>query len=134
MSARSVTINFTNQSDQTLDLNKAKLSKGNWSQDGTPPLTIGPKNKVIWEAHTFTGRDNFISGEVEYTLKGTPGNVSLLWKDPYVGNNVYRSFAPNGFELIQTGGSGDHAVLNLVLLPASGTKTNSSEKSGFMAG
>lgn len=134
MSARSVTIHFTNESNQTLDLNKAHLSKGNWAQSGMPPVQIPPKSKVIWEAHTFTGRDSMVIGEVEYLLKDTPGNVSLFWKDPYLGNNMYKSFAPNGFELIQSGGSGDHAVLKLILMQKADKPANSSEKSDFMAG
>lgn len=133
MSARSVTILFKNQSEYQLNLDKADLKKGRWAKNNTPPAAIPPKSECVWETHTFDGKDTFVKGEVKYIFDNDLGDISLSWKDPFIGSNVYRSSAPNGFEIKQEGGGGDHAVLRLTLLPVIDFQANSSEKRGFIA-
>ena len=127
MSARSTTVKLQNTTDFTLTLINAELDHGIWSQNQYPPRTIGPKSEGSWMSES----DGFMTGtegSVTYQLSDSKGNVYIEWDNPYIGSNSYKHTAPAGFEISQSGGSGDNAVVTFTLSTSNVPQTKSFEE------
>jgi len=118
MASRSTNVTLINNTDLTLILTQATLSHGVWSDGLYPPEKIAPHSKGNWQSES----DGFMTGTegtVTYTVENGTGNVVIHWDNPYAGGNGYSSSAPNGYEISQSGGSGNNAVVTFTLSPAS---------------
>lgn len=132
MSARSTTVTLQNTTSDTLTLTNAHLDGGIWSQNQYPPATISGDSKGTWMSES----DGFMTGtqgSVTYQLPESQGSIYIEWDNPYVGGNSYKHTAPAGFEINQSGGSGDNAVVTFTLSTSAVAQTKSFEAAAASA-
>ena len=114
MAARSVFVNFVNNSDVALTRGAGSLSHGIWTNE--PPLRIEAGSTVSWESES-DGFATGTEGEVTYNIEFGPGQLStesahFHWDNPFVGSNSYDDSTPVLFKVDKTGGDGDNATVN----------------------
>jgi len=113
VAARSVTVNFTNNSDVALVRNNDGLSHGEWTVE--PPARVEAGTSVSWESES-AGIATGTEGEVFYDIETLPGQTGgqahFHWDDPFVGSNSYDESVPDGYKADRSGGSGDNATVS----------------------
>jgi len=95
MAARSVTVNFVNNSDVALILDSASLSHGIWTTQ--PPVRIEAGTTVSWESESSgvaTGTEGEATFKIETGPGQTDGSAHFHWDNPFVGSNSYDEATP----------------------------------------
>lgn len=113
MAARSVTVNFTNNSDIALVRSNDGLSHGEWTVE--PPVRIEAGTSVSWESESAgvaTGTEGEVFYNIETLLGQTGGQAHFHWDDPFVGANSYDESVPDGYKADRAGGGGDNATVS----------------------
>ena len=122
--ARSVQINFNNQTSETLSLptNGASLSGGEWSSGLTPPSSIPPNSQVVWQSES----DGFLTGTqgtATYVFQNAATTMSVIvsWDNPYDGSSTYSAVVnPQGSGYQAQGSTpdndADNATFNVQLV------------------
>lgn len=113
----SATITFVNNGQLPLRLNTWKLDHGCWTNDVTPPNTIGALSTVSFEAESC-GVGTGSEGYVEYTPYGSPATIHghHYWDVPASGTNTAQNAAPSGCTSSQSGpGDGNHVFITFTM-------------------
>jgi hypothetical protein len=113
MAARSVTVNFVNNSDVALIRDSGSLSHGIWTVQ--PPGRIEVGTTVSWESESsgvLTGTEGEVTYKIETGPGQTDGSAHFHWDDPFVGSNSYDEAVPVGYKSDRSGGDGDNATVN----------------------
>ena len=114
MAARSTTVKFQNETSQGLTLIHAELIHGGWVPNMYPPEKIKPFSEATWQSEEI-GLATGVKGIVKYLIP-KKGDVTIEWKNPYIGDNSYSTSGPGGFEVNKSGGSGNHATVIITLI------------------
>ena len=92
-------IEFKLRNLTTIDLNRVTLNldHGSWSFDGNdvPPETIVAGSTASFGSESVNDLDG-TSGFVTY--EGIPGEVTIRWSVPFIGDNEIHVDVPPGFE------------------------------------
>ncbi|HEX4961634.1 MAG TPA: hypothetical protein VF173_12395 [Thermoanaerobaculia bacterium] len=113
MAARSVTVNFVNNSDVALIQDSTSLSHGIWTTQ--PPARIEAGTTVSWESESSgvaTGTEGEATFKIETGPGQTDGSAHFHWDNPFVGSNSYDEATPVGYKVDRSGGDGDNATVN----------------------
>lgn len=114
--ARSVVVRFHNDTDQKLTYVSAGNLEGKW--DTRPPATIAAHGSAQWKTES-TEVFHGTQGSVTYRIANA-GDVRIGWDNPYVGSNSYPCSGPQGFSVVQGGGKGNDATVDLTLIASMG--------------
>ena len=101
MSARSVLIHLTNQSEAKLTRDKFGLNHGGWVGSQVPAESIEDRNEVLFKSHE-TGVATGVEGHVEYHIGEQSSGESdknlliIRWHNPFLGSNSYSVEYPEG--------------------------------------
>jgi hypothetical protein len=80
-----VTGQINNNSTFTLTLSSSSLQWGDW--DTNPPNSIAPNSTGSFIAQGADGSATGTQGQVNYTIDGYVGMISLYFEDPFIGGN-----------------------------------------------
>ena len=120
--ARSVLVEFTNNTTRNLVLRDQQATNGKWTEGEFPPSKINAGGRARWGTQS-NGIGTGTKGYVVYSIQDASeksGDVRMDWDNPFVGNKSYSGSAPVGFAINYSGGEGNNAVVYFKLTQPGG--------------